>query len=290
MVIVGIIIVIASVMGGYLMAHGNLYILFQPAEFLIIVGAVFGGFIISSPSSTLTLVRKGLGQIFRGRSFGKKDYLELLLMLNDLFGAIRRMGLRKLEDHIDNPHKSDLFKKYPRVFNNKLAFTFIIDILRSFITSPLTAHELESLLDNELESVHEEYLVPARSIGEIADALPGIGIVAAVLGIVITMGKMSEPPEVLGHSIGAALVGTFLGILLSYGFVGPMSKKLERLADENRSYLDTIRVAFVAFTAGTHYSVATEFGRRVVPPSVRPSFDELEKEIRKRKPKSRAKK
>lgn len=277
MIFIGFILVTFAVAGGYLMEQGNLHILFQPAEAVIIFGAAIGGFIIATPSHIIKLVKDGLGQAFKGRMYTKNDYIELLSLLYETLQKIGKEGLREIEKDVNNPEKCALFKKYPLVFNNPLAMTFLVDILRSIISTTLSAHELESLLDNELETVYEDVMASSKSVANVADALPGLGIVAAVLGVVITMQKMSEPPEVLGHSIGAAMVGTFLGVLMCYGFVGPLAKKLEYIAEEHRNFLDVIRVVFVSFTGGAHYMIATEFGRRVIPPNLRPTFDETER-------------
>ncbi len=280
--VAGAIIVIGSVFGGYIIANGNMHILFQPAEFLIIGGAATGGFLIASHGTGMRLVKESLVHVAIGKAYTKEDYIDLLLLLHNTMSMIRRVGLRELEKHINNPGESEIFRKYRSVYNNPRAMTFIVDILRSLATTTLTAHELDSLLENELETMYEELLLPSRSVGEVAEALPGLGIVAAVLGVVITMQNMNATPDILGHSIGAAMVGTFLGILLSYGFVGPVSRKMELIAEQHRDYLATIRVAFVAFIGGAHFAISTEFGRRVIPPSVRPSYGEMEKAIDKR--------
>lgn len=283
MIFIGFISVFLTVAGGYLMEHGNLHILFQPAEVVIIFGAAIGGFLIATPSHVIKLVKDGLTQAFKGKMYTKKDYLELLSLLHETLQKIGKEGLREIEKHVNEPEKSTLFRKYPLVFNNPIAMTFLVDILRSIISTTLSAHELESLLDNELETIYEDVLASSKSVANVADALPGLGIVAAVLGVVITMQKMSEPPEVLGHSIGAAMVGTFLGVLMCYGFVGPLAKKLEYIAEEHQNFLDVIRVVFVSFTGGAHYMIATEFGRRVIPPSQRPTFEETERIMGRKK-------
>jgi len=281
-IISGIIVVIGAVIGGYLMANGNLFILLQPAEFFIIIGVAIGIYIIGAPSNSFKLLFSNIVQALRGKKYGKNDYIQLLSLLHEIFIIIRTKGLREIESHIVNPHKSSLFKQYPRILRDQIALIFIVDIIRNIVSTTLSAHELESLLDNQLESVNEESLQTAKSVSDMADSLPAIGIVAAVLGIVITMQKLDQPPAILGHSIGAALVGTFIGILLSYGFLAPVGRKLEELASEERSYLDTIRVSFVSLTGGAHFKVATEFGRMVIPPKNRPSFNELEKVLKKK--------
>jgi len=290
MLITGFLVVLVSVAGGYLMADGNIHILFQPAEFIIIVGAAIGGFIIATPVKIMKSVMRGMRDAFVGKFYTKKAYMELLTLLYEVLFLIRKDGLLAIEKHINHPEKSEIFRHYPLVYKNDLAFTFIIDILRNIISTTLSSHELESLLDNELESIYEESMHSSSSVSEIAESLPGLGIVAAVLGVVITMQNIAEPPEVLGHMIGAAMVGTFLGILLCYGFVGPVGKKLEYLAADHRDFLDVIRVAFVSFVGGAHYLIAVEFGRRVSPPNVKPTFDEVEDAINIKKRKWRERK
>ena len=280
-VIIGIFIVIGCVMGGYAMSHGNFSILWQPAEFVIILGAALGGFIISSPMKTIKAVLGGVGKMFAGKAYSGDDYLEILTLLSEIFFKIRKEGLVSIEADIDAPDKSPIFKKYEKFLANHHALEFLADTLRTLTISDIEAHELASLLEYEIDAHHEEALVPSKSVNNIADALPGLGIVAAVLGVVITMGKITEPPEVLGHHVGAALVGTFLGVLMCYGFVGPMGKNLENLTNEDKEYLTVIKCALVAFVNTPSPQVAIEFARRVVPADLRPSFLELEAAVKK---------
>lgn len=279
--IIGASIVIACVIGGFLLEHGNLAVLFQPVELLIIGGAAVGGFIIASPMKVIKAVMGGIIKMLSGKGYTKADYLEALTMLGEVFYKIRKEGLVSVEGDVDNPRESVIFTKYPRFFKNHHALDLVVDTLRTVMTTKIEPNELEALIDAELESHHEELTAPSKSVATVADSLPGLGIVAAVLGIVLTMGKISEPPDVLGKSIGAALVGTFLGVLLCYGFVGPMSRNMEHSASEELQYLSVLKMAIVAFVGGAAPQVAVEFGRRVVPAVDKPTFVEVEEALRR---------
>lgn len=278
--ILGILVVIGSVAGGYLWHGGNLHVLFQPSELLIIGGAAVGGFLISSPGKVLGIVVANIKTIFASTQTSKADYLELLSLLNMIFSKIRKEGLISIEADIENPAKSAIFSKYKTVMANHHAVDFICDNLKVMITTNMPPHEMDNLMSIDIEAHHKEEILPSLSIGKVADALPGLGIVAAVLGVVLTMGKIDQPPAVLGNSIGAALVGTFLGVLLCYGFVGPMSTNLEHKAKNKEIYFEVIKVSLVAFIGGTAPQMAVEFGRRAITTSERPSFSELENAIR----------
>jgi len=278
--IIGIVIVLASIIGGYLMEEGNLFVLLQPAELVIIFGAALGSFLIASPSKVVGLVTKNISSIVVSKSQSKSKYLELLSLLYQLFAKIRKEGLVSIESDIENPERSPIFQKSVSVLTNHHALNFICDNLKVIITANVPPHELDNLMDLEIDTHHHEALIPSHSISKIADALPGLGIVAAVLGVVLTMGKIDQPPAVLGHSIGAALVGTFLGVLMCYGFVGPMAANLEHQARESGAFLQVIKVALVAFVGGSAPQMAVEFGRRAIPDKEKPTFDELEKQVR----------
>jgi chemotaxis protein MotA len=282
-VIIGIAFVTACVLGGYAMGHGNFHILFQPAEFIIIFGAALGGFIISSPMKVIKATVGGFGKMLAGKAYARQDYLDALLLLNEIFFKIRKEGLVSIEADLDNPEASEIFKKFPKFIGNHHALAFLTDTLRTLTIMDIDAHELNDLLEFEIGAHHEETLIAPKAINNVADSLPGLGIVAAVLGVVITMGKLNEPPEVLGHHIAAALVGTFVGVLMCYGFVGPMAKNLENLASEDHEYLNVLRVAIIAFVSNPSPQLAIEFARRVVPNEIRPSFVELEEVIRQAK-------
>jgi len=283
-IIIGFIIVTGCVIGGYLLEHGNMSVLLQPVELMIIGGAALGGFIIASPMHVIKAVIAAILRMFTHAPYTKKDYTEILLLLNGIFYKIRQQGLVSIESDVDAPKESPLFTKYPNILKNHEAINLITDTLRTVMTTTIAPHELESLIDQELEAHHEEAMTPAHSVNTIADGLPGLGIVAAVLGVVLTMGKIKEPPEVLGASIGAALVGTFLGVLLCYGFVGPMGKHLEFIVVEDLQYMNVIKVALLAFIGGgAAPKVAVEFGRRVIPANMKPSFIEMEDIFREAK-------
>lgn len=279
-VIIGICIVLGMVLGGYVMEGGNVSVLIQPAELVIIFGAAIGSFIIASPMKVIKATMGSLGRLIGGKAYGRQDYLDALILMNEVFFKIRKEGLVSIEGDLDKPEESEIFKKFTKFLANHHALSFLTDTLRTLTIMDIDAHELAELLEHEIEAHHEELLVPAHAIANTADSLPGLGIVAAVMGVVITMGKISEPPEVLGHSIGAALVGTFLGVLMCYGFVGPMAKNLENMAGEDQEYLNVLKVAIIAFVSNPSPQLAIEFARRVVPSGMRPTFLELEEVIR----------
>ncbi len=281
--IIGAIIVLVSVIGGYLMEHGNIHVLMQPTELLIIGGAAVGSFILASPLKVIKAVLGSIGKVIAGKAYSKTDYVEILLLMSEIFAKIRKEGLVSIEADVDNPEESKIFSNYPKFLKNHHAVSLVTDTLRTVMTTSIAPHELESLLDTELEAHHEEALIPSSAITNMADGMPALGIVAAVLGVVITMGKISEPPEVLGHSIGAALVGTFLGVLLSYGFVGPVGRNLGYIANEDKEFLNVLKVSLVAFVGGAAPQIAVEFGRRVIPANVKPAFTEMEEAIRQLK-------
>jgi chemotaxis protein MotA len=283
-IIIGIFMVVAAVLGGYLMEHGNLEVLIQPAELVIIFGAASGAFFISAPPKFIKGVITNLIAIVKSGGPTKEYYLDLLSLLYQIFGKIRRDGLFSIEADIENPHESELFKKYgAELLHEKEVVNFICDNLKVLITAAIPPHELESLMDQEIDSLHHEGLIPSHIVGRIADGLPGLGIVAAVLGVVLTMGKIDQPPKVLGESIGAALVGTFLGVLMCYGFVGPASAHLEQKANDDIVALNVIKVAMVSFAGGGAPQIAVEFGRRAIPPGEKPDFAELETSIKAKK-------
>jgi chemotaxis protein MotA len=279
-VIIGTIIVFSCVIGGYLLEHGNLSVLFQPVELLIIGGAAIGALIIASPLRVIKAIIAGLMRALSGKSFSKADYMDSLLMLSEIFTKIRKEGLVSIESDVDAPEESKIFSSHPLFLKNHHAVALVTDTLRTVMTTSISSYELEAMLDNELEAHHEESMAPAKSLNTTAEALPGLGIVAAVLGVILTMAKMKEPPEVLGASIGAALVGTFLGVLLCYGLVGPLSKNLETISADDKEYLVVLKVGLVSFIGGAAPQIAVEFARRSIPGHAKPSFLEVEDAIR----------
>jgi len=284
--IIGIGVVLFSVLGGFLMEHGNPLMLYQPAELIIIGGAAVGSLLISAPIKVVKLICKDFAKIFSSENPNKETYVEVLLLLNQLFWKIRKDGLLAIEDDVENPTQSEVFNRYKSIISNKQTLEFICDNFRVILTTNMPAHELDSLLEIDIQAHHHEKLIPSISIAKIADALPGLGIVAAVLGVVLTMGKIDQPPAVLGHSIGGALVGTFLGVLACYGFVGPMATNLEHKATEKETFFNVIKTCLVAFVGGAAPQVAVESGRRAIPGEERPSFTELEEAIKQWKDKT----
>lgn len=278
--VAGIAVVVVAVIGGFLMEKGNPAVLVQPAELVIIFGSAIGSFLIASPGKVARAVVAHFGSLFKARGRTKGEYVALLTLLYQVFSKIRKEGLVSIEADIEEPQKSSLFAKYPAVLRDRRALNFICDNLKVIVTTSVPPHELDSLLDIEIETFLHHAMVPSHSVSRVADSMPGLGIVAAVLGVVLTMGKIDQPPSVLGHSIGAALVGTFLGVLACYGFLGPMAANLEYQAKEDETYLQVIKLAVVSFVGGSAPQMAVEFGRRAIPGDAKPTFEELEQAIR----------
>jgi chemotaxis protein MotA len=282
-VIVGMLIIFGGVFGGFMLEGGNIMVIVHAIanEGMIIVGAGIGSFLIANPGGILKIVMSNFSKVFKPSTASKQGFLELLTLLYMIFTKIRKDGLISVEEDVDDPAKSALFSKYKALLANHHLMNFITDNLKVIITTNMAPHELDNLLDIDLEAHHAETGIPSVSINTLSDSFPGLGIVAAVLGVVLTMGKMSEGPEELGKSIGAALVGTFLGILLCYGFVGPMAANLaHKIADESVFY-NIVKVALVSFVGGAAPQIAVESGRRAIPSSHRPTFAELEQAVRK---------
>lgn len=281
--IIGLLIVIGAVFGGYLMAHGNLLALYQPAELVIIGGGAFGAFVIANPPTTIKGVFKGVPSLLKGNKYSKQTYLDLLSLMYNLFAKARKEGLMALESDIDEPDQSEIFTAYPKLMGNHHLIAFICDYLRLMVGGNMNAFELEQLMDLELETHHHEKEQPSHALQTMADGLPGFGIVAAVMGVVITMGYISEPPEVLGAHIAAALVGTFLGILLAYGFAAPMANAMGAQAEEDGKLFECTKVCIMATLNGYTPQIAVEFGRKVLFTNLRPGFLELEEHIKNQK-------
>lgn len=275
-VLIGSVVVLAAVLGGFALSHGELAALWQPFELLIICGAALGAFIIANPMSVTVDTFKQLPQLFSGKRYSKVLYLELLALLYQLFNKIRRKGLVAVEKHIEDPQSSKIFNRFPSITKDEHALDFICDYLRLIVIGDMNAYELENLMDIELETHHHEQTAPANALTRVADALPGFGIVAAVLGIVITMGALGGPPEQLGVHVASALVGTFLGILIAYGFVSPTATALENMANDEAKFYECMKVCILATINGMPPQIAVEFGRKTLFSGVRPSFYELE--------------
>lgn len=276
----GLTIVIASVIAGYTWHDGNLFLLWQPSEFLIIGGAALGAFIASSTPAFFKATLKTLVRGFTFSPLEGKDFLEILNLLNDIFGKIRKDGPIKLESHMDDPHNSSIFKKFPKILEKEEPLMFLTDSFRTIISTKILYYDLNTLLDDEIEAHYEEQCKQAELVGEIAESFPGLGIVAAVLGIILTMEKISEPPEVLGQAIGAALVGTFIGVLLCYGIVAPIARKMKMYAESEKEYLLVIKTIIIYFVSGVNPKIAIEFGRRAIPKHVRPTFMDVENDFK----------
>ncbi|MBK6911697.1 MAG: flagellar motor stator protein MotA [bacterium] len=278
MAIVGIIVVLGGVLGGFMMAGGSLGVLFQPSEFIVIGCAAIGGLLISVPIATLKNLVADIVGILKGNMGPSRDtYIQTLLLLNELFQMARKDGIIALESHVNDPHKSKIFQKYPKVSHDHGAVSYICDTIKLFLAGSVPPHEIEMLMDAEIDSHHEEAGITATVITKIADALPGLGIVAAVLGIIITMGHIDGDPAVVGGHVAAALVGTFLGVLMAYGFFSPMAANLEARNRNNSRLLHVIKAGICAFAKGMAPSVSVEFARRSIFHSDRPSFEETEK-------------
>jgi len=273
--IIGIVVVFGCVVAGYLMEHGNLRVLIQPAELVTIGGAAIGTVLIANPLHILKQIAGGIGGVFGGSKYTKQAYIDSLKTLYELLNKARKDGLMSLEADVEEPDKSAVFSKAPAALKNHHALDFVCDSLRMAITG-VDAFDLDQMLDLDLEIHHKQAALPTAALTSMADSLPGLGIVAAVLGIVITMGALGGPPEEIGKKVAAALVGTFLGILLCYGLVGPIASNMVKISDEEHAYLYVLRVLIVSFLKGTAPIMAVEVARRAVPGHVRPSFKELE--------------
>ncbi len=281
--IIGIIGVAVAVLGGFMMEGGNPLLLNQPAEFVIIGGAAIGGLLIGTPPKYVFMLIGQMTGIIKG-GYAKKDYLNLLVMMYELFTVARKEGLMGLEKHIERPEESAIFEKYPVFMNNHHARDFLCDTMRLIISgAAVSAYDLDDLMSADLEVHHKETGKPSQALLTMADTLPGLGIVAAVLGVVIAMGAIDGPPSELGHKVAAALVGTFLGVLLSYGFVGPLGRNLATTNEQDSYYYECIKQCLIAFHKGFVGTIAVEFARRTIPADIRPGFTELEDACRAQK-------
>jgi chemotaxis protein MotA len=278
--IIGIIVVIASILGGYLIEKGNLAVLIQPAELLIIGGAALGTLLIANPLQIIKGVFSGLTGILKGSPYTKPFYCESLKLLYELFVMAKKEGPAKLEQEIEEPDKGQVFTKYPNFLKNHFATDYVCDTVRMQLAGSVTPFDLEQLMEADAEVHHHEEGKPVAALTTVADALPGLGIVAAVLGVVITMGALGGPPEQIGHKVAAALVGTFLGILLCYGFVGPLASNITKVNDEANDYYRVLRTGVIGFVKGMPPILATESARRLIPPHLRPSMKDMEESFK----------
>jgi chemotaxis protein MotA len=274
--IIGIVVVFGCVAAGYLMEHGNLLVLMQPAELVIILGAAVGTVLIANPLHILKKLISGIFGAFGGTPFTKQRYMDSLKLMYELFSRARKEGLMALEAHSDAPDQSQIFSKYPTFLKDHHALAFVCDALRMAASGGIEPFDADQMMELDMDVHHHEATQPVAALSTMADSLPGLGIVAAVLGVVITMGALGGPPEEIGHKVAAALVGTFLGILLCYGLIGPLAANMAKIAEDEHAYYHVLRVMLVALLKGTAPSVAIEIGRRAVPSHLRPSFKEAE--------------
>ncbi|MBU1040203.1 MAG: flagellar motor stator protein MotA [Proteobacteria bacterium] len=274
--IIGVFIVLGCVIGGYVLEGGPLGVLMQPIELLIIGGAAIGSFFIASPKSIIFGTMKKAFKVFTASEASKQTFLDILSVIYTLMNMARRDGIVSIESHVNKPDGSAVFTKFPSVLKNHEVRDFICDNFKVLLAGNIEPHQFEALMDIDMAASHKHESNTPNAINKVADSLPGLGIVAAVLGVVLTMGKINEPPEVLGHSIGAALVGTFLGILMCYGFAGPMAQNLEYQVKETHSMLEVVKSGLVGFASGFPPMLAVEAARRAVSGPARPTFEELE--------------
>jgi chemotaxis protein MotA len=258
------------------MEHGKLPVLAQPAELVIIGGAAIGTLLAANPLPLIIKIFKSLISIVGGSRFSASVYLDSLKMLSDIFTFARKSGMAKLEEDIENPQKSAVFSKYPKLVNDHHVLHFVCDTLRTAVAGVVAPHDLDALVEGDIEIHHQASSAPVRALQTVADALPGLGIVAAVLGIVITMGALGGPPEQIGEKVAAALVGTFLGILLSYGLISPLAANLQHTIDAEGQYYQVLRAGLMAFAKGMAPMISVEFARRAIPHDMRPSFKDME--------------
>ncbi|WP_028451201.1 flagellar motor stator protein MotA [Chitinilyticum aquatile] len=282
-VIVGYVFMCVCILGAYAWHGGHLGVLWQPSEIVIIFGGALGGMIAGYGGKPLKATIKALPSIFKGSAYTKAFYMDLFACLFELLSKVRKEGLMSIENDVEDPHSSPIFSKYPGISKDHHVVEFITDYLRLMVGGNLNAFEIENLMDVELETHHHEAELPATAITKLADGLPAFGIVAAVMGVVHTMGSLHLPPSELGKLIGAALVGTFMGIWLAYGFVGPLGTLLETKAKESSQVFQTIKVTLLASLNGYAPQIAVEFGRKALDSSERPSFQELEEFVKSAK-------
>jgi chemotaxis protein MotA len=283
-VIVGWLVVLGCVFGVFIAHGGNIGVVLHalPFELITIGGATLGAFLANNQMKVVKATMKGLGACFKGSKYTKARYMDLMALMYDILQKARKEGLMAIEGDVENPHESAIFKKYPTVGHDHHVVEFITDYLRMMVSGNLNAHEIESLMDSEIETHHHEAHSAVAALQRVAGGLPAFGIVAAVLGVVNTMGSVGQPPAVLGGMIGSALVGTFLGILLAYAFAEPLAGILEQKVEEGGKELQCIKTTLLASMQGYNPSTAIEFGRKVLYSTERPTFNELEAFVKKK--------
>lgn len=280
LVVVGIVVVTLSVIVGFTVAGGNLILLLQWAEFIIIGGAAIGSFLIGSPIETVKRVLKSIPETMKPNKFTKEDYLELLKSFNDLFLVAQRDGLLSIEGHVEKPDESEILSRNKKFITSSYLKDFFCDTMKVLLSGGIPPHELDMLIDMEIETFEAEQKPVHHTVAKIGDSLPGLGIVAAVLGIIVTMSSINEGAEAVGHHVAAALVGTFLGVLMAYGFVNPLASGIEHIAEEKARLLITIKTCIVAYAKGNPPIMAVEMARRTIYSDERPTFTELENYVR----------
>ena len=280
--IIGILVVLGSVIGGFLLEKGKLPVLIQPAEFLTIAGAALGTFLAANPMHVVKGAMTGMLGVVKGGGVPEKHYVESLKMLFDVFSKARKDGMIAIEADIEEPEKSAIFSKYPLFLKDHHVSAFVCDTMRMAVTGGVKVLDVDQMMELDLEVHHHTSMQPTNALTTVADALPGLGIVAAVLGIVVTMGALGGPPAEIGHKVAAALVGTFLGILLCYGVLGPLAANMLKATEEKHAYYHVLRVTLLAFIKGTSPILAIEVGRRAIPEHVRPKFAVMEKACREK--------
>ncbi len=279
-VIIGIVVVIAAIITGFTIAGGNLVLLIQISEFITIGGAALGSLLIMSPLSLLKKIAKEVPGIIKSDHFSKQDYLDLLKSFNELFLVAQRDGILSIERHVENPDESEILSRNPKFIGNEHAKNFFCDSMKIMLSGGVQPHELEGLMDTEIETFELESKPVAATVAKLGDALPGLGIVAAVLGIIVTMGSIGQGAEYVGEHVAAALVGTFLGVLMSYGFINPIASNMELNFEDRTRFLETLKSCIVAFAKGNPPIVSVEIARRTIFSDNRPTFSELENYIR----------
>ncbi len=278
--IIGVVVVLGAVGGGYAMSHGKFPVLWQPAELVVILGAALGSMLVANPLPTIIALLKGLVGVIKGSPYNKNVYLDTIKALSDVFNYGRKNGLQKLESDIENPKQSQLFNQHKIFMTNHHLMDFVCDSLRTSIAGGISQFEIEQAMESDIEIMKHELEQPVGALKETSDALPGMGIVAAVLGVVITMGSLGGPPEEIGAHVAAALVGTFLGILFCYGIFGPLATNMQKIVDGEVEFMNAVRAGVAAYIKGAAPILAVEMTRRSIPPHVRPSFKDMEQKLK----------
>jgi chemotaxis protein MotA len=282
-IIVGYILVVGAVLGGYALEGGAFRVLLQPIELMIIAGAATGAFVTGNSTKVLSATVKAVPKLLQGSKYTKTRYMALMALLFDILTKVRKEGMMAIESDVDEPQKSPLFQKHPTVASDHHLVEFITDYLRMMVSGNMNPLEIENLMDQEIDTHHHEAMAPSHALQKAGDGLPAFGIVAAVMGVVKTMASVGQPPPILGEMIAAALVGTFLGILISYGFVSPLAQLLEQKVDESTKELNCVKATLLASLQGYAPAVAVEFGRKILYSTERPTFVELEKHVKQKR-------